>query len=198
MVKKILSALFLLMFAFQLSAQSQGDIRFGLNLNTAFPSKGFGMGGDLDLRYNVLDNLNVGAKIGLFAMAKGLEVTNEENFSGAACAMFPIMLHGDYYFNSNGSAFAPFAGAGIGTFPLSNVAVTNNSDGQVGSVEVTSKFGGLARVGFEAARFRLALEYYLISKSDLYDTNANKVGEISNSFFNLSIGFYIGGSRWGK
>jgi hypothetical protein len=51
----------------------------------------------------------------------------------------------------------------------------------------------LIRGGIELGKFRLALEYNLIPKSDL------EIGEsIDNSYFGASIGFFVGGGKWKK
>jgi hypothetical protein len=93
----------------------------------------------------------------------------------------------DYYFNNGSSSVAPFLGAGLGLFILGDISDSSNS------VSLGSQFGGLIRGGIELGKFRLALEYNLIPKSDL------EIGEsIDNSYFGASIGFFVGGGKWKK
>jgi hypothetical protein len=54
------------------------------------------------------------------------------------------------------------------------------------------------RGGFEAGHFRMALDYYLIPKSEVYDLSNNLLGFTKNSYLNLSIGFYLWGGKWSK
>jgi hypothetical protein len=98
----------------------------------------------------------------------------------------------DYYFNSGKSIFAPFVGAGAGYYSIASVSVGNNDAGAAAE----GKFGGLVRAGFEAGKFRLALAYNLPS------TKIEGIGgsdlSVRNSYFSVTLGFYIGGGSWKK
>jgi hypothetical protein len=60
--------------------------------------------------------------------------------------------------------------------------------------------GGALRAGFEAGKFRMALEYYLIPATTKYDVvNIMKPeGSSANSYLSLNVGFYFGGGKWKK
>ncbi|HLP04712.1 MAG TPA: hypothetical protein VK152_04705 [Paludibacter sp.] len=53
----------LVAFTFSMHAQEQGKIRVGFDGGLGVPNQGVGIGGDLDFRYNIKDNLNVGIKL---------------------------------------------------------------------------------------------------------------------------------------
>jgi hypothetical protein len=59
--------------------------------------------------------------------------------------------------------------------------------------EVDGELGGFFRAGFELGKLRLAATYNLIGKSEL-----DGGGEVKNSYFSVSLGFYLGGGKWGK
>ena len=81
-------------------------------------------------------------------------------------------------------------GAGVGYSTLANIGFDELGPDEV---EVDGKFGGLIRAGFEWGKFRVATSYNLIGKSDLGDGV-----EVKNSYFGISLGFYIGGGKWKK
>jgi hypothetical protein len=90
----------------------------------------------------------------------------------------------DHYFGSNKS-IVPFLGGGLGVFILGG-SDDINDDGFAGT-----QIGGMVRGGIELSKFRIALEYNIIPKSDLV------IGQsVKNSYFGASIGFYIGGGKW--
>ena len=49
----------------------------------------------------------------------------------------------------------------------------------------------MIRGGIELGKLRLAFEYNIIPKTDF-----ESGGSISNSYFGVSIGFYVGGGKW--
>ncbi|MDR3651354.1 MAG: OmpW family outer membrane protein [Paludibacter sp.] len=200
-MKKLVLCLIIIAFALNTNAQEKGKVRVGLDAGLAFPNAGVGIGGDLDIRYNIMDNLNVGVNFGLAALVKDIVSTNgSSNYSATASAITHSLVTGDYYFNKPESSFAPFLGGGFGTFSIGNMQVTSSSESTSvpSSLTIDHKFGGLFRGGFEAGRFRMALEYYLIPRSTLVNLNNAVVGTSGNSYLNLSIGFYLWGGKWKK
>lgn len=195
-MKKLVLSLLIVAFAFNLNAQEKGKFRVGLDAGLAFPNSGLGFNGDIDLRYNIMDNLNAGIKFGLAALGKDISLSGG---TGTVSAMTYSLITSDYYFNKPASSFAPFLGAGFGSFSIGNVQVlTSSNESTPSNLLIERRLGGLLRGGFEAGHFRMALEYYLIPNSALVDINNNIIGTTGNSFLNLSIGFYLGGGRWRK
>jgi outer membrane protein X len=195
-MKKLVLSLLIVAFAFNMNAQEKGKIRVGLDAGLAFPNAGIGFNGDIDLRYNIMDNLNAGVKFGFAALGKDISLSGG---TGTVSAMTYSLITSDYYFNKPESSFAPFLGAGLGSFSIGNVQViTSSNENTASNLLVEHKIGGLLRGGFEAGHFRMALEYYLIPRSSLVDINNNIIGTTGNGFLNLSIGFYLGGGHWRK
>lgn len=180
---KIMKKLFLLVIiiaiGFNVSAQEKGKFRVGLDLGYVFANEGGGALFDLEPKYNLTDNSNIGLRIGTAASVSDSDSEVDANVS--------LLGTYDYYFNNGSSSVAPFLGAGLGLFILGDISDSSNS------VSLGSQFGGLIRGGIELGKFRLALEYNLIPKSDL------EIGEsIDNSYFGASIGFFVGGGKWKK
>jgi len=196
-MKKLILSIFIVVFALSLNAQQQGKIRVGLNAGVGLPNAGFGLNGDIDIRYNILDNVNAGVQLGLGGFVK--DVVNENFQSATMCAMTSALINGDYYFNKVTSSFAPFLGLGFGTFSIGNVQVLSTStEPNPSSFSIESKLGGLLRGGFEAGHFRMSLEYNIVPNSKLVNLSNQVVGQTQNSFLNLKIGFYLGGGHWRK
>ena len=64
-MKKLIFCFLIFVFAVSLNAQERGKIRVGGSLGLALPPTGAGLSIDLlDIRYNILDNLNAGIKFG--------------------------------------------------------------------------------------------------------------------------------------
>lgn len=192
----------LLLFAFLLYSQEQGSVRLGANLDVAIPNAGFGAGANLDLRYNILDNLNAGLKIGsLYGVHDVVKNQNELTGTLTASIINSYLITSDYYFNNGKSLFAPYVGGGLGLINISNLKLELTDTPTYSNLvnfARDNKIGGLLRCGVEISKFRLGLEYYLIPQSNLYDITVTKVGVTNNSFFNISLGFYIGGGKWNK
>jgi len=190
----------LLFFSLLLYAQEKGLVRFGANLDLAIPNAGFGFGGNLELRYNILDNLNAGLKIGSHYGVHDV-VKNQSELTGTLTASIinSYLITSDYYFNNGKSVFAPYVGGGFGLFNISNLKLALTDEPNYSNLvnfDRDTKLGGLLRCGVEISKIRLGLEYYLIPQSNLYDITYTKVGDTRNSFFNISIGIYIGGGKW--
>ena len=200
--KKFKLITLLLFSTILLYSQKQGNIRVGGNIDLAFPNQGFGFGGDIDGRYNILDNLNAGIKVGTVLGFRDKVITKSDLTGTLKLIMInSYLLTSDYYLNYGESVFAPYVGGGFGLFNITNVkfAVDNNPNySSLFNIARDNKIGGLLRAGVEISKFRLGAEYYFIPRSDLYDITHTKVGVTSNSYFNISIGFYIGGGKWDK
>lgn len=206
-MKKLIFGLLLTLCVVSLNAQEKGKIRVGGNLGLTIPTGGAGLAIDLlDIRYNILDNLNAGVKFGGAYMIRDL--ITDVNQTSAEVTMHlnsNFMLVGDYYFNKGTSIFAPFVGGSIGSFSVYDLYMQAESgtevNYQIEEMPVPSRtFGGALRGGFELGKFRMALEYYLIPQTPKYNV-ANIMqqdGTSANSYLSLNIGFYFGGGKWRK
>ncbi len=202
-MKKLFLLLLATLAVYTLDAQEQGELRVGFNAGLAIPYHGRGLSADMDIRYNITDNFNAGVKAGLAAMIR--EINDDYlnfNASGMGSINTSALITGDYYLNKGTSNFAPFVGGGLGCFSLINIYVSayQQDDFNINMNEFNPDFtfGGLLRGGFELSKLRVALEFYLIPYTTLYDVNLEDIGRAANSYVNLSVGFYIGGGSWRK
>ncbi len=209
MNKKIIVICIVSLIVLTTFSQKQNYIRGGGNIDLSFPNAGFGIGGNIDLRYNIFDNLNAGIKIGSMYSASNVSYNDTEYTGGLTASMINYyLLHSDYYFNYGRSIFAPFVGAGLGLYKISNLKLQVDETPQFSellNLSRNNKFGALIRTGIEISWFRIALEYNLIPRSDLMGLDDNLippaikvVGTTPNSYFTITTGFYIGGGKWGK
>ena len=193
-MKKLLFVFISALSMISLYGQEQGNIRGGFNLGLGLPSKGAGITGDVDMRYNVKSNINVGVKLGFAVLAK--EVTEREAF---AAVMTHKLIISDYYFNKTGeSMFTYFVGGGLGTYKVANISFDTSVSSSTSKPLYVNTIGGMVRGGFEYGHFRMSLEYYLIPPTNVYDINYKYKGEANNNFLNATLGFYFGGGHWKK
>jgi len=176
-------------------AQVEGKMRGGLNLGPCIV-KGIGFGIDMQLGYNLKDNMNVGTKLGIAAMAK-VDPIGE---TGTAAANVNFLGTFTYYFNSGESSFAPFVGSGLGVYVLAAESISSSLDY---TVDFGNRFGGMLTAGFEIAKFRLAFEYNMIPSSAVKFTGTRGSiditnDKIKNSYSAVTLGFYFGGGKWKK
>lgn len=196
MKKLLLSIAILFGISFNALSQEQGKFRVGLDLGVAIPSGRIGALGDVELKYNLKDNMNLGFRFGTAVIAKELKLDSGNEFESADfSANASYMATYDYYFGLVGS-FHPFVGGGLGLNTLASVAGKDGEEFDKGKLDTNNKFGGFLRGGFEASKFRLTVEYDFISESTLQDAHGTKVGSIKNSYFGATVGFYVGGGKW--
>ena len=201
---KTITITILAFFCFLMTqAQQESKFRFDFGLGYTVPKGGGGVLINLEPKWNIKDNMAVGLRLGAAAMAKEIEVSDDgENAEANISANGSYVGTFEYNFNKGNSSFAPFVGAGIGYFSIANVefdsdtTITNEND-EV-EAEASGKFGGMLRTGFDWGKFRLAAEYNLIPKSEVQNFNGDNTGEIKNGYFGISLGFFVGGGKWGR
>lgn len=196
MKKFIFLALFTLITSFSF-AQVKDRFRVNLDLGYTIPTNGGGgILFTIEPKWNLTDNMNVGIRWQSAAMSKGLTIDASGTTTNSSISANSSFLGTyDYYFNSGSSSFAPYVGAGLGLYVLGNMSIENSANNDA-SISAGSKFGGVIHGGFEAGKFRMGVEYNLIPKSDSYLTNGT-MGKVSNSYIGITLGFFIGGGRWG-
>lgn len=142
-------------------------------------------------KYAVLDQLALGIRFEFAVMARGYgtgsSASKDLELKGSGSYLFTT----DYYFSKSYS-FRPFIGAGLGVYSLA--AGTTANGGSI-SDDVDSKFGQMARVGFEAGHFRLGAEYNFVPDTELTNflgsTTTKTISK--NSYLGIKIGVVIGG-----
>lgn len=174
-------------------SQEKGKIRGGFDLGYATPfDGGGGISYSIEANYNISDNMKVGIRNNGAMLIKVVE-TSSENSSNAKIS-FNSGFTGtyDYFFNDGTTSFAPFIGGGVGYTRLGNIEVEGANS--VDYSDLDAKFSGLIRGGFEYGKFRLTAEYNLVPETT-FSTSPTK---IKNSYFAISLGFYLGGGKWKK
>ncbi|WP_194777618.1 hypothetical protein [Pararhodonellum marinum] len=200
MKKYLLLILAVLSFSFAF-AQEKGKFRVGLDLGYTIPTEG---GGGilfyLEPKYNVADNINLGLRIGGAVMARDLFYDDfTEDYRGKVAANGSYLATMDYYFDGSGGKFVPFLGFGLGYYAFANIEVDSTiPEEDFGTLESRGALGGMLRGGFEYRKLRVGLEYNSIPKSNIQNLQGQNIGRVSNAYFGISIGFYVGGGKWGS
>lgn len=163
-MKNFFFTVLFLVTCFSLLAQEQGKVRVAGNIGYCMPTLGAGMSIDLlDVRYNILDNLNVGVKLGGAFMVRDVSELNSTTASATMHVNSNLMLVGDYYFHKARSIFAPFVGTGLGSFSIYDINMQVDPSQSVSytytELPLAARTVGAAiRGGFELGRLRLAME----------------------------------------
>lgn len=63
---------------------------------------------------------------------------------------------------------------------------------------VSAEMGGLMRASCEWGKFRMGVEYNLLQDSDVESFSGEKVGEASNAYVGIHLGFFLGGGKCEK
>ncbi len=177
----------LLLFALTSKAQDEktGDrifkkFKVDVSLGYASPQTSTISGGTkagvlfaVEPKYAVMDELSVGLRMEGAVMAN----ISKDGENGNAKANYSYLATGDYYFSNK--RFRPFGGIGAGIFTFASLDAS--SAGSIDNIPISSKFGFMARTGFEYGHLRLGVEY-------------NFVGDKSG-YLGLKIGAVIGGGR---
>lgn len=196
MKKGIILSITLFCIAFS-NAQVAEKFRVGLDLGLVPANKGFGLSFMLEPKYNIKDNMNIGLRLGSTAIIKNVNTVTTLK-SGALQGISSYTGTFDYYF-SNGDTFVPFLGGGIGLNSVVNVIVGDiSAENNLKTIPSNTSIGGLIRGGFESGKFRMALEFNILPKSPSYSITGTKLGDVSNSYLGIDLGFYVGGGKWGK
>ncbi len=195
-MKKLLVAVIAVFALSTAQAQEEGKVRVGLDMGYAAVSNGGGFLLNLEPKYNLADNMNVGLRLGVALVVKGIETDGGGELQSASVSgMSSYMGTFDYYFVLGG-AFNPFVGAGAGFVSLASVSVDSETEFTGQNIGSEGKVGFMLRGGFEASKFRMTLEYDLIGKTTLEDLNGDEYGSIKNNYFGVTVGFYVGGGKW--
>ena len=202
-MKKILLTTVVLFTALLLHAQYGSDREFrpfkvDVSAGPAIPQGSgskFGLVIVVEPKYAIVDQFAVGLRIEEAVMARAVPngdgTYSSANVSGAAS----YLATGDYYFSNQ--TFRPFIGAGAGIFGVASESVDNN--GYETAIASGSMFGAMIRAGFEAAHFRLGIEYNIIGNStaQTFDGSGNVVTSVAkNSYLGIKFGVCIGGGRY--
>lgn len=170
MKKSLLLVLAIFMMA-GFSVRSYGQIKVGASAGVALPMGDFGeawkmgIGGGVEGKYFLSDNLALGASVGYFTFSvkdsEDVDLKSEDAVDPSFSVM-PILGTVDYFFGDEG--FKPFIGAGVGIFSMkSKMHVPGYGDLEASS----SELGVAPTVGFfyeisENLDFNLNAKYNMI------------------------------------
>ena len=176
----------MLMVCFAAIAQEEGRFRFGINAGYAKSADADGYSFNIEPKYNIEDNMNVGLRLGYTGLKQDVSFSDGiiEYNDEVAIEMISVGATYDYYFDElTGGAFTPYAGAGLTMNAISSDYGENEN-----------KFGALLRGGFEWGKFRVSAEYNFMS-SEEYDDGENTI-EYKYGYFMIGVGIFIGGGTW--
>jgi len=128
----------------------------------------------IEPKYAVMDQLSLGLRLELEVTAN-IDVAGN---TGSAKANGSYLATGDYYFTN--TKLRPFAGIGGGMFTTASVD-TSTIINSASDIPQSTKFGFMARGGFEYGHLRIGLEYNFV---------ADKSG-----YLGIKLGACIGGGR---
>jgi outer membrane protein W len=201
-MKKLFSLLVILSVMHTAFGQRAGGFRFQMDLGAAVPKNG-GIGALINLEPQILvkSNLAIGLRIGAAGLAKDVTYYDlSEDYEGEVSVNSSLTGTVNYYFNNGSSRVAPYVGAGFGYFALSSVKIddTDITEDEVGNLEADFAWAPMVRAGIELGKFRIGAEYNFVPTSNLQNVNGDVIGEAINQYFGFTLGFFVGGGRWGK
>jgi outer membrane protein X len=181
-MKKCLFALILvsgLLVAVHAEDFEYKPFRVDLGLGYAIPKGGGGVAFQVEPKYSITPQISAGIRWQGAIMARNISV-GETTVEASAQLNSSWLATGDYHFTQ--SKFRPYAGLGLGVYPLAAVSV---NDQEVAGTAQTN-FGFLLRAGFDISHFRLGVEYDFAGK----DAAKNSAG-----YFAVTANVIIGGGR---
>lgn len=162
---------------------SFGQVRVGLGLLGGAPSgdfgdlADFGIGGYIEPKYSLTDNLEVGVHLAWMVFAGADLDVGGTSASVSATKIIPILAVAQYYFPVPG--VKPYVGIGIGPYNVDfgnfSASGTGGATGDSGS---ETKIGFAPKVGINLGGFDIGVAYHIVS-----DLN----------FIGFNLGFHIGG-----
>lgn len=201
-MKKVLSMWVALLVMQTAYSQQAGKFRYQMDLGFAAPKDG-GIGALVHIEPQVLvmDNLAIGLRMGATGLAKDVTYYNiPDDYDGEIAANLSVSGTANYYFNFSDSKVAPYIGAGFGYYALSNIDIegTDIDEDDVENLEASFAWAPMVRVGVELDKFRIGAEYNFVPSSNLQNIGGDVIGKATNEYFAFTLGFFVGGGRWGN
>lgn len=199
-MKRVLSVLIALLVVQTAFSQQAGRFRYQMDFGFAAPKNG-GIGALVHVEPQVLvmDNLALGLRMGVTGMAKDVTYFEiPDDYEGELAANLSVSGIANYYFKLNKGNLAPFVGAGFGYYALSNIDIEGNGFDDAENLEANFAWAPMVRMGVELNKFRIGAEYNFVPSSNLQNISGDVIGEATNSYFAFTLGFFVGGGRWGR
>ena len=187
-------------------SNAQARTKMKLNIELGAPidkeSKNLGLYLNAEPRLKIAKNTFIGLRLGMVINSQKFEnhdiskfKIDEENDNGG----FTFVSTIDYYFPKykiKEKTIRPYMGLGGGTYLVSSyVEVISFTAQDNFEVKVKKQFGVLFRGGIDTRKIRIGIEYNLIQKADIKNTDGMKIGTVNNSYRGLSVGYIFGNSR---
>jgi len=139
---------------------------------------GGGLGIYLEPKYAATDRINVGLRLESAFLSSGSIKVRGTSVDIESASVAPILLTGDYYFNTE--KVRPYVGMGMGMYIRQERYVSTD----IGSVAIglasQTNFGVAPRLGLNAGHFKLAVGY-------------NFTGNHIADYLGINVGTEIGG-----
>jgi len=201
-MKKLLGVLVALLIMNTAYSQQAGKFRYQMDFGTAVPKDG-GIGAIVNIEPQILvmDNLAVGMRMGVAGLAKDIVYYDiPDDYDGEIGANLSVLATANYYFNFGEGRVAPYIGGGFGYYGLSNIDIeeTDIDEEDIENLEADFAWAPMVRAGVELNKFRIGLEYNFVPKSNLQNVGGDVIGQATNEYFAFTLGFFVGGGRWGN
>lgn len=201
-MKKLLGIFVALLIMNTAYSQQAGRFRYQMDFGTAVPKDG-GIGAIVNIEPQVLamDNLAIGMRMGVAGLAKDIVYYDiPDDYDGEIGANVSVLATANYYFNFGKGNVAPYVGAGFGYYGLSNIDIeeTNIDEDEIENLEAAFAWAPMVRAGVELNKFRIGVEYNFVPKSNLQNVGGDVIGQATNEYFAFTLGFFVGGGRWGR
>jgi hypothetical protein len=201
-MKKLFTIIAVLLAVQTAFSQEADRFRFQMDLGAAAP-KGGGIGALVNLEPQILvrRNLALGLRMGVAGLAKDIVYYEiPDDYTGELGANASISGTANYYFNYGKGKAAPYIGGGFGYYTMSNVNIesTDIDSDDLGDLRANFAWAPMLRAGVELGKFRIGAEYNFVPKSDLQNINGEVIGQATNEYFGFTIGYFVGGGKWGR
>ena len=201
-MKKLLTIIIVLLAVKTAYSQQTDRFRFQMDLGAAAP-KGGGIGALVNFEPQILvrRNIALGLRMGVAGLAKDVIYYEiPKDYTGELSANATISGTANYYFNYGKGKAAPYIGGGFGYYALSSVDIqtTDIDADDLGVLKANFAWAPMLRAGVELGKFRIGAEYNFVPKSDLQNIAGEVVGRSVNEYFGFTIGYFVGGGKWGR
>jgi hypothetical protein len=181
----------------------QAQFKFDISAGGAIPQGSGAKGGALfalEPKYGLPFGLVSGIRVEAALTARGYAASDGSSASANVAGLISYLATSDYYpLHYLHLGFQPFVGGGTGVFNMAAASFSGNGSNDVQGTGATTKFGGMARSGFEIHHFRFAVEYNFIGATTqtITDNHGNNLGTVSskNSYMGIKFGVTIGGGH---
>ena len=201
-MKKLLTIIIVLLAVKTAYSQQTDRFRFQMDLGAAAP-KGGGIGALVNFEPQILvrRNIALGLRMGVAGLAKDVIYYEiPKDYTGELSANASISGTANYYFNYGKGKAAPYIGGGFGYYALSSIDIqtTDIDADDLGELKANFAWAPMLRAGVELGKFRIGAEYNFVPKSDLQNIAGEVVGRSINEYFGFTIGYFVGGGKWGR